>query len=211
MASLPSVGRKREHTRGEFIEVAARLIEDEGIEALTARRLGTEIGVSPTAIYTYFATREDLMGALVDHISAQIMSSVQFDGDSAHDRILAVALAVRRTLVERPRLAAVFSTASRKISGGTDSLIFIVRILESTGLTGDELVSAYRALESYVFGATIFDLGAAPEHVSLRRERYLATEHPAFVAVAKSNSALERNNEDAFAMGLELLLKGLGL
>ena len=28
MASLPSVGRKREHTRGEFIEVAARLIED---------------------------------------------------------------------------------------------------------------------------------------------------------------------------------------
>ena len=55
--------RPREHTREEFVDAAIRIVDAEGLEALTLRRLGSEVGVSFTALYTYFSTREDLIAA----------------------------------------------------------------------------------------------------------------------------------------------------
>lgn len=211
MANLSQMGRRREHSREEFVEAAVKIVDAEGIEALTARRLGADVGVSSTAVYTYFATREHLIGALVDFLSAKVIAGVKPSGEAPRDQLIAIAIASRNTLLEHPRLAPIFVTASSDAASGTGALLAVVTLLEACGLSGDRLAQTYRAIEGYVFGTTIFDLGAAPDHLSLRQRRYQATGHPAFESAAKSNESISDHNEDAFTLGLRALLDGLGV
>jgi hypothetical protein len=95
--------------------------------------------------------------------------------------------------------------------GGGNATLSVVALLEEAGLSGPDLVRAYRIIESYVFGASIFDFGAAPEHLSIRRQRYRDTGHPDFRAVATSDKAIGTHNDEAFMHGLGLVLDGLGL
>lgn len=203
--------RPREHTHQEFVDAAIRIVDAEGLDALTARRLGKEVGVSYTAVYTYFATREDLMGALVDFISAEVITGIVPRTDSVRDQLIAIARSARRALARHPHLAAVFATASRGAQQGNEATLYVVGLLEQAGLTGRDLVTAYRIIESFVFGTTVFDLGAAPQHLSVRRLRYAVTGHPDFKSVATSDKAVGKHNDEAFERGIELILDGLGI
>ncbi len=54
-----------ERVRLALIEAAARLLAQEGPQALTTRRLASEIGTSTMALYTHFGGLEDLRRAAV--------------------------------------------------------------------------------------------------------------------------------------------------
>lgn len=203
--------RPREHTHEEFVDAAIRIVDAEGLEALTLRRLGAEVGASFTAMYTYFATREDLITALVDRIADEVITGIERRGDSARDQLMSIGLSARRALERHPQLAGVFATSTKEAEQGNDATLVVVGLLESAGLTGRDLVTAYRIIESYVFGTSVFDFGAAPEHLAIRRRRYLASDLPEFGAVAKSDKSVGEHNDEAFEKGLELILSGLGL
>ena len=203
--------RPREHTREEFVAAAVRIVDTEGLDALTLRRLGTEVGVSFTALYTYFSTREDLIAALVDAVTADIIAGVVPTGGSVREQVIAISLASRRALAKHPRLAAVYVSDQSDASGGNDATRMVANLLEAAGLEGRDVVTAYRVIESYVFGSTIFDLGAAPNHLSIRRRRYIDVGHDAFKFVATSARAVGQHNDEAFERGLEILLDGLGI
>jgi len=203
--------RPREHSKEEFVDAAIRIVDTEGLEALTLRRLGVEVGVSFTAMYTYFATREDLITALVERITADVIKGVVPKGDSVRDQLIAISLSARRVLARHPRLAAVYVSDQSDVSDSNQATLVVAGLLEQAGLSGRELTIAYRIIESYVFGASIFDYGAAPEHLAIRRRRYVAANHPDFKAVAKSDKSVGEHNDEAFERGLGLLLAGLGL
>lgn len=203
--------RPREHTREEFVDAAIRIVDAEGLDALTLRRLGSDVGVSFTALYTYFSTREDLIAALVDAVSADIIAGVVPTGESAREQVVAISLATRRALSKHPRLAAVYVSDQSGASGGNDATRSVAGLLEAAGLEGRDVVTAYRVIESYVFGSTIFDLGAAPNHLTIRRRRYVDVGHDAFKSVATSGKTVRQHNDEAFERGLEILLDGLGI
>ena len=203
--------RPREHSRDDFLDAAIRIVDAEGLEALTLRRLGPEVGVSYTAVYTYFSAREDLIAALVDRISGDVIAGVVPIGDSIRDQLTAIATSTRRALSRYPRLASVYVSAQSDAVEGTEATLSVVALLEKGGLSGRDVVTAYRVIENFVFGSTIFDLGAAPEHLSIRRRRYKATSHPEFKAVAISDKAVGQHNDEAFEKGLALILDGLGI
>lgn len=203
--------RPREHSRDDFLDAAIRIVDAEGLEALTLRRLGLDVGVSYTAVYTYFKTREDLIAALVDRISEEIIAGIAPSGDSARDQLIAIAMSSRRALARHPRLATVYITGQSDAVVGNQATLSVVALLESSGIKGRDVVTAYRVLENYVFGSTIFDFGAAPNHLSIRRRRYRATSHPEFKAVGLSDKAVGQHNDEAFVLGLSSLLKGLGV
>jgi TetR/AcrR family transcriptional regulator, tetracycline repressor protein len=61
------------------VERALALGDAEGVEALTIRRLATELGVTPMALYWHFRNKEELLAAVGD----QIWSEVDTDIDAA--------------------------------------------------------------------------------------------------------------------------------
>ena len=206
------MARPQTHSREEFIDAAIQIAEKEGLEGLTLRRLGAEINVSYTAVYTYFKSRDDLLAALVERVSREIVDGISPTGTSPREVILAVGISTRRTLAKRPRLIPVFAQGGTDGSdGAANAMLSIVTKLEDAGLQGEQLTSAYRSIESYIVGSTVFDFGAAPNHIRLRRERYKQSGHPDFVALAKSEKLTSAHNEEAFVAGLDHLLVAFGL
>ncbi len=206
------MARPAVHSREKFLRAALSIVDSEGLDALTFRRLGTEIGVSYTAAYTYFKNREELIGALVNNLFAEIVLGVKVTGTTPHEVILAIGLSTRETLSRHPLLVPAFTHAGAdEVEGDTSTISIIAPLLEQAGLTGKDLALAYRAIESFVIGSTVFDLGAAPRHLSTRQRRYRQSKHQEFMAVAKTEKSLSAHNEEAFVLGLSSLLKGLGV
>ena len=63
-------------TRGRVLATALRLVDDEGLEALTRRRLGQELGRDAMALYRYAPDR----GALLDGIVELVLDGLVIEG-----------------------------------------------------------------------------------------------------------------------------------
>jgi AcrR family transcriptional regulator len=77
------MGRRNDHSKEELerliLDNAYKIIGDEGLEALTARRLAKDIGYAPGTIYNLFHSMDDLIlilqGKTLDHLYTLLSSS----------------------------------------------------------------------------------------------------------------------------------------
>jgi AcrR family transcriptional regulator len=54
--------------RTVILEAAERIVGSEGLRALTMRRIGTELGADPTAVYRHFRNKEELLTRLAERL-----------------------------------------------------------------------------------------------------------------------------------------------
>ncbi|MEE1787380.1 TetR/AcrR family transcriptional regulator [Streptomyces sp. SP17BM10] len=59
-------------SRERIVAAALRLIDAEGLEALSTRRLATELSVSGPSLYNHFATKDELLDAVVDTVIGEV-------------------------------------------------------------------------------------------------------------------------------------------
>jgi AcrR family transcriptional regulator len=67
--------------RDRIVATAMRLIDSEGLEALSIRRLATELGVRGPSLYNHFATKDEILDAVADAITEQVDTSFFTDLD----------------------------------------------------------------------------------------------------------------------------------
>lgn len=104
------MGRPKEHgegTRTALLDAAERIVEEEGIEALSVRRLADQIGTTTRAVYSLFGSKGGLVVALgaraFDWLAAEL-DDLPFTADPAADLVAAGATVFRRLVVEHPSL-----------------------------------------------------------------------------------------------------------
>ena len=91
-------------TKQAVAERALRLGDEEGLEAVTIRRLAQELGVTPMALYWHFKNKDELMVGIVD----QALSTVRADRaatDPWQKQLRAMVEALIRAMREHPVLA----------------------------------------------------------------------------------------------------------
>ncbi|MFC6016687.1 TetR/AcrR family transcriptional regulator C-terminal domain-containing protein [Plantactinospora solaniradicis] len=59
-------------SRQRIIDAAAALIDAEGLDALSTRRLATELGVRGPSLYNHFANKDEILDAVADAITAKV-------------------------------------------------------------------------------------------------------------------------------------------
>lgn len=128
-------------SRERIIDTAVGLLEQDGWDALSMRRLAQELDVWPMAVYRYFRDKDELVDALVDHAAARM----ELPGAEGHwrERVGALLEATRLTLGRLPPELRARMVAPE---GGLD-------VLESAGLDADEARQAWSALAAYTIGA----------------------------------------------------------
>ena len=63
-------------SRSAVVGRALALADSAGLEALTIRRLATELGVTPMALYWHFRSKEELIAGVADRIWGEIRTDV---------------------------------------------------------------------------------------------------------------------------------------
>jgi TetR/AcrR family transcriptional regulator, tetracycline repressor protein len=208
-------GRPRRLTSSRVVAEARRIGAEEGIEALTMRRLADALGVLPNALYTYFPDKASIVDAVLD----DLIGDVERPHPNASPRrgLLSLMASYRSLLLTQPGLIAL--TVSRPQIGPKairlreDGLT----LLKQGGLNDADAVRAYLALFAYTAGFVAFEAGRpagerdAEQRADARKvhEGLPADEFPTTRALA---SRLAKRPGDAeFTYGLERLLDGFAV
>ena len=59
-------------TKAAVVDRALHLADTVGLDALTIRKLATELGVTPMALYWHFKNKDELLVGVVDHVMAGV-------------------------------------------------------------------------------------------------------------------------------------------
>jgi AcrR family transcriptional regulator len=63
-----TTGRPPRHGRTEIVSAAIRLAEDDGLAAVTMRRVAAQLGTGAASLYRHLDTRDDLLDLMIDHV-----------------------------------------------------------------------------------------------------------------------------------------------
>lgn len=55
-----------------ILDVALRIVREEGLDAVTMRRLAAELDTGPASLYVYFSGRDALLNAMLDRVSGMV-------------------------------------------------------------------------------------------------------------------------------------------
>jgi AcrR family transcriptional regulator len=214
VTETPAAERRAPLTRERVLQVAIEFADRGGIDALSMRKLGQELGVVAMALYRHVRNKDDLLDGLVEAIVGQIGRPQPRDGWKASLR--EQAMAARRVMLRHPWARQVLEERG---TGGPATLARIEAALATLRDAGFSIELAHHALHvlgSRIFGFTqdLFEEGPdepSPE-VAAVQVRALAP-YPRVSELAQAAShegVLGRCDDDVeFAFGLDLILDGL--
>lgn len=148
---------RRPLDRERVLRGALGLIDAEGLEELTMRRLASDLGVTAMALYNHVSGREELLDGVADLVARE-MAPVDPGGDW-RDRVRAWASGMRAAYLAHPNaVAAVQGTAAM-----TDSLLApmqaVIAALEDAGFPPLEARAGWTAVVALVNGHVGYQLG----------------------------------------------------
>ncbi len=93
-------------TADRIAQVALSILEKEGPEAVSMRRVAQAVGITPMAIYHHFPSREALLNTITDREFAKLLSHIEAHPlrGSIEDRLLAVMEGYVDYAFEQPRV-----------------------------------------------------------------------------------------------------------
>ncbi|MET9296453.1 helix-turn-helix domain-containing protein [Streptomyces sp. NPDC003077] len=201
-------------SRDDVIETARRIVTEEGVHRLTMRRLATEVGSTPMALYHHVRNKEELLVLLLDDYAARTLRRPELPAHP-RERIITTAATLHEALAACPWIVEVL-TADDLMS--TSALWFVEQIVDgliACGLSPERAVHGYRTIWYYTVGEivvrTTADRRRADDDRATYRERVFgdldAAELPRLAQVADRWAPLTA--EDTYLDGLRALVAGL--
>jgi AcrR family transcriptional regulator len=204
--------RRRTLNRDQVLDAAIRLVDAEGIGALTMRRLGSDLGVKAMALYNHVDNKDDLLDAILDRAAEEI--DVPDSAAEWRDHARRRAISAHTVLLRHPWLAPVWTS---RISLGPARMRYMdsaLRALDGAGFSPGLLDRTYHAIENHIIGHAMQALGFPLDAAEMQKrgQEFLRSfpeeEYPALAAHVRHH--LEHVDEgDEFEFGLDLLLDGL--
>jgi AcrR family transcriptional regulator len=216
VASRPTLGAS------DVLAAAVDITRQEGMAALTVRRLCQQLDVTPPTIYWHVKSMSALVDMVVDEVVGRFAKPGPQQGDWV-ERMRVIQISVYETVVQVPGLAAVLAR-SLPTDAGLDNAAFALSALQSHGFSDTECMSIFNTLSSYTMGYLLYVdafLAPAPNSTSsgkprrnlamtMTERREALADRPElrpFVATfARFN---HRRAREQFMFGLDILLEGL--
>lgn len=96
--------RKPLLNRERIIATALTLVDAEGLQAVSTRRLAAELGVSGPSLYNHFHTKDEILDAVADRICAGVDLTMFEDGTDWPSALLRWARSYRAALASHPHI-----------------------------------------------------------------------------------------------------------
>ncbi|GBE66243.1 putative transcriptional regulator, TetR family protein [Mycobacterium sp. MFM001] len=142
-----------------ILDTAARLIEQDGVEAFSMRGLAQELGVAVTSIYWHVGGRDKLFDMLVDRLLSQ-MANLPIEGDTPVDRIASLARSQRTVLIERQHLLRIAHERDRTPQLFLPIQQTLAALLADLGVTGTDAALVLRAVQVHVISSAVMQFSA---------------------------------------------------
>jgi AcrR family transcriptional regulator len=161
-APKSSRARRPRLNREVVLTAALALVDAEGLEALSMRRLGTELGRDPMGLYRYAKNRADLLDGITELVLDQLV--IPTDGSDWQEQLRRTAHDFRRLALEHPHVVPLLVT--RPLStplglrplGTLRPLESILALLVRAGFAPADALHVYRAYYGFLYGHILNEL-----------------------------------------------------
>ena len=201
-------------SRAQILAAARRLIDRDGWEKLTIRRLAAELGIGSTTLYHHVRDKEDLLLLLLNEYADQIPQPDL--PDQPRDRIVAAAIALHDGLAAWPWAAEVL-TADGFVGLLGESALWMVETIVAgaidAGCTPDQAVDVFRSIWYYAVGEILVRAHSARRRADGGRPgrpffgNLDAARMPSLAAIGDRWPALAAR--DTYAAGVRAFVDGL--
>ena len=202
-------------SRERVLQAAVGLADAHGIESLTMRKLGAELGVEAMSLYNHVGNKDELLTAMVDSVFAEIHLPSADDGwrTSMRER----AFAMRAAMARHPWAIGLMESRPTPGPATLRHHDAVLGILRGSGFSLALAAHAYSALDAYIYGfamqekALPFD---GEEQTAEVVEQMMAAmpgdEYPHLTEIALQHVMQPGYDYgDEYAYGLDLILDGL--
>lgn len=143
-------------TAQDVVDAAGRIVEADGLDALTMRRLSDDLGVAVTSIYWHVGNRRALLDALVDRVLAD-MGMVEAIGRTPRERMASLARQLRMKMLERPHLIALVHEQAKTPLMFVPVQAAMAAELAALGQRGATAALSLRALQMHVIASVVLE------------------------------------------------------
>jgi AcrR family transcriptional regulator len=203
-SARPALNRER------IEEEALALIERDGMEAFSTRRLGEALGCEAMSLYHHFPSKAHVLDALVDRVLSGI--PIPQRDLVPHERLQQLAHHWRAMARRHARFYPWLALHRWNSDTGVAFLGEILSCFLDAGLPDEQAARGFRVLGYYMLGATLDETSGyaqGPSSLSPITEEDLARRHP---EVARAGRYFAPDQFDqTFELGLALVLQGLGI
>jgi AcrR family transcriptional regulator len=202
-------------TRERVLQTAIRRADEGGIESLSMRKLGQELGVEAMALYHHFANKEDLIDSMIDLVFGEI--GLLPSGSDWRTAMRQRAIAVRDALVRHRWAIGLMESRRRPGPANLRHHDAVIGSLRAGGFDIAMAAHAYSLLDSYIYGFALTKMNLpfetsddVAEVAQSMLEPFPAHEYPNMVEILTDHVMKPGYDYgEEFEYGLNLILDGL--
>ncbi|MHC4954987.1 MAG: TetR/AcrR family transcriptional regulator C-terminal domain-containing protein [Planctomycetota bacterium] len=195
------------------IRAAVRLADEAGLDSLSMRRLGQELGVEAMSLYSHVANKDAILDGMVEAVVGEIaLFDPESDWKTAMRRR---GISAHEVLMRHPWATKLIVS---RVNDGPAMLRYVdstIGILRAAGFPIAVVDHAWNAMDSYIYGFTLQKLNFPfqPEEYSNVAADYLpqlpADDYPHLVEMTKAVIDGTHDGLHEFTFGFDLVLDGL--
>lgn len=175
---------------GAILNTAMQIVDDGGIDALTMRRLGRDLGVDPMMIYRHFSNKVAVLDGLMEVMWRDVtVAAATQTTPSWREHLVAVMHTLRRALLRHPRAISIVGT---RPATGPELFALMERLLTSLAEAGmpvnSQAADQLNALVNYTVGHVLAEAGepVGGEADQMSHQTVLPASFPHLAAVFNS-------------------------
>ena len=214
VARPDSAQRRSPLTRERVLRAAVALADREGIDAVSMRRLGTEVGIEAMSLYTHVRGKDDLLDGMIELVIGEI--PIHRAGADWKDSLRTTILSARTVVLRHPWAPRIIESRTDPGASGLRYYDAVMGILREGGFSLALTHHAIHLLGSRLLGFTQDLFDDSPDvdmDAAMQTAAALTDTHPFVAEMARGVShegGLGGCDDDVeFAFGLDLILDGL--
>lgn len=201
-------------SRDRILRAALAFADEHGLEALSMRKLGQELGFEAMSLYNHVKNKDDLLDGMLELVLAETEPPPP-DGPW-DEAVRASAVSVHAALRRHPWAASRLMSFAGALQPRLRYMDSLLGRLRSAGFDADTTYHAYHVLDGHIFGFSLWEnshtySGVSTEDAVEFLERLIpASELPYLHEHGRQH--LEEGphrHVSAFEFGLDLILEGL--
>jgi AcrR family transcriptional regulator len=205
--------------REQIVNAAIRILDEEGSDALSMRRLGQELDAGTTSVYWHVKGKEQLLDLVVDQIVGEVFDGFEARGDW-RAWMTRFARSIRRVLLLHHGVAPMVGRRPVMGPNALAALEDLLAALRADGFDARSAALAATTLVSWASAFAVFEVRdpAGPDATDAQRAAHaadLARDVAAFPPEHDPNTAelmpatVEITADERFDYGLAVLLDGI--
>lgn len=201
-------------TRERILKAAVSVADSDGLDALTMRRLGSELGVEAMSLYKHVANKDEILDGIVDAVVSEIELPVP--GSDWKVAMRSRAHSAREVFARHSWAVGLYESRGQSGAAVLRYVDATLGTLRAGGFTVESAAHAFWILDCFVYGQVVQEsaitFGASADMVEADEsplDQMMVSEMPHLVEMAMYAQQVNFTTIGEFEIGLDLILDSL--